>query len=102
MKAIGIALALASIAGTALADDCSDPLIKKPEDAARIAFVMWQVVNPNFTRTDERQWASGFTITLKDCVWDVAAKPEGGRAYSTFNIKIGAKDGRFLGATISD
>lgn len=102
MKAIGIALALASMVVPAIGDNCSDSLVKTPEDAAKIAFVMLQVVNPRFTRTDETQWASGFTISLKDCVWDVAAKPEGGRSYSTFTIKIGAKDGRFLGAIISD
>jgi hypothetical protein len=102
MKAIGIALALASVAGTALAGDCSDPLVKKPEDAGRIAFAMWHVANPNFTGADEREWLTRFTITLHDCVWSVAAKPEPPRHYSTFVISIGAKDGRFLGAEVSD
>lgn len=102
MKTIGIALALACVAAVARADDCTDPIVKKPEDAGLIAFAMWHVVNPRFTRTDEPAWASGFTITLNDCVWHVSAKPEPGKTYSTFTIEIGAKDGRFLGTTISD
>jgi hypothetical protein len=32
----------------------------------------------------------------------VAARPEPPRDYSTFVISIGAKDGRFLGAQVSD
>ncbi len=102
MKEIAIAIALACVAAVARADDCTDPIVKKPEDAGLIAFAMWHVVNPRFTRTDETAWASGFTMTLDDCVWDVSAKPEPGKTYSTFAIRIGAKDGRFLGAIISD
>jgi hypothetical protein len=102
MKAVGIGLLLACVTCRAWAEDCTDPLVKKPEDAGRIAFAMWHVVNPNFTATDEHKWLSAFTISLHDCVWSVAAKPEPPRDYSTFVISIGAKDGRFLGAQISD
>jgi len=63
---------------------------------------MWHIVNPRFTETDERKWLAEFTITLHGCIWYLAAKPEPGHTYSTFGISIGAKDGRFLGADISD
>jgi hypothetical protein len=105
MRGIGFALVLVLLSGAAQAkEDCSDPLVKKPEDAGRIAFAMWHVANPNFTATDERKWLSSFTITLHDCVWHLAAKPEQGEdpTYSHFIIGIGAKDGRFLGAEVID
>jgi len=95
MKAIGIVLALASMAGTALADDCSDPLVKTPQDAGWIAFAAWHVLYPNFKETDEQKWTSDFTITLHDCVWTISSKPA-----SQHGIRIGAKDGRFLGSWV--
>jgi hypothetical protein len=90
-------------------DHCNDrpdwpgiTLVKTGDDAIRIAFAMWHAENPKFKREDEKKWASGFTATLHECVWEVSAKPEPPRNYSTFTISIGAVDGRLLGATISD
>jgi hypothetical protein len=102
MKALGIGLALIAMINVARAEDCRDPLVKTSDAAERIAFVMWGIVNPHFTRTDEKAWASGFATTLQDCTWHVAARPGPRETYSTFVISIGAKDGRFLGAEISD
>jgi hypothetical protein len=97
MKAFLIAISLAAMAGTARAEDCSDPLVKSPQDAGRIAFAMLHALNSRFPFKDERKWLSRFTITLHDCVWSLHEKPD-----STFNISIGAKDGRFLGAEDSN
>ncbi len=91
MKAIIVALVLASIPNLAWADDCSDPFVKTPQDAGWVAFTAWHVLYPNFNETDEQKWASDFTITLHDCVWSISSKPA-----SNHGVKIGAKDGRFL------
>ena len=63
---------------------------------------MWHIVNPHFSAIDEQKWISLFDVSLNECVWEIALKPEPPRDYSTFVIRIGAKDGRFLGAQISD
>lgn len=102
MKSIGMAFLFACVAGPAMADDCIDPLIKKPEDAGHIAFVTWRNTNPAATAAGEKEWLSHFTITLSHCVWVVAQKPIPPRNYSTFAIDIQAEDGRVLGVEISD
>src|SRR5579872_3616419 len=102
MKAIGMALAVGSIAGNVWAQDCTDPLVNKPEDAGHIAFMHWQAVNPSSTASGEKEWLSHFTITLRDCVWLVAQKPIPPSNYSTFVIHVGAKDGGILAVELSD
>jgi hypothetical protein len=51
MKAVSIALIFASMTCRAWAEDCTDPLVKKPEDAGRIALRcgMWLI------RSSQRQ-----------------------------------------------
>jgi hypothetical protein len=90
-------------------DHCNDrpdwpgtTVVKTGDDAIRIAFAMWRAANPNFKTDDEKRWASGFRATLRGCVWEVGNKPKPPRDYSTFTISIGAVDGRFIGALISD
>ncbi|MFL6690214.1 MAG: hypothetical protein ACJ8IR_08545 [Alphaproteobacteria bacterium] len=90
-------------------DHCNDrpdwpgvTLVKTGDNAMRIAFALWRAQNPAFKRDDEKVWASGFTAALHGCVWEVSEKPEPPRESSTFTISIGAVDGRFLGALITD
>jgi hypothetical protein len=88
-------------------DHCNDrpnqesDLVKTQQDAIRIAFAEWRAIVPDL-RVDESVWQSGFTATLHECVWEVAEKPEPPRNYSTFVVRIGTQDGRYLGALITD
>jgi hypothetical protein len=91
---------------TEIEDRCSgNPglnLVKRSDDAIRIAWAMLVASNPKWQPMDELEWAKGFTASLDGEIWEVAAKPRPPRSYSTFVIKICANDGRFLGGEISD
>jgi hypothetical protein len=91
----------AEAAPTCFSAKIGDTLVKKPGDAVRIAFAAWRAANPRFRSEDEAAWAKGFTATLRGCVWEISENPIPPRNYGTFVLRIGASDGRFLGATIS-
>jgi len=76
----------------------AEDLITTPQAAIGIAFAEWRAITPDL-QVDESVWQSGFTATLHNCVWDVAEPPEN---YSTFVVRVGAQDGRYLGALIRD
>lgn len=77
-------------------------LVKSADDAIKIAFAEWHAANSEFKVDNEHNWAEGFSATLHGCVWEVAEKPTPPHKYSTFVLKVDARDGKFLGAEISD